>query len=275
MPVNTTDSYQGQECGVSIIDMVAARICKLGLASVEAGGSGSGYASASAYVKNANRICVALSRGRCGIFIFCQAALLISTWSAKRPSRANIAYLLVEDANDPGLVYNNWSTMDSDPRGVVARRVLSSRQAEDKRGKENTAQLKLNGDRLKQRHAARQHGPMLTLAPEPEPAPAPVHKTLSAMTTRPLGPKEIAAKAGQYDIDSPPQIKGGDKEKIAKHFAAGMGDVMSKISSALAEESEDEEDTEIPDASQPQDKGKGKVREEDIEIADAPSAEST
>ena len=53
---------------------------------------------------------------------------------------------------------------------------------------------------------------------------------------------------------------------------------MSKISNTLAEESDsgkDEEDTEIPEASQPQDRGKGKAREEDIEVADAPSAELT
>ena len=119
---------------------------------------------------------------RYSILIFCQVGLLLATLNPKRPTRANIACHLAPDVTDRGPVYNDWSTMDSDPRGVMERRVLSSRQAEDTRGKEKTAQPKLNGDRLKQSHAARQHGPTLTLAPQPEPASAPVHKTFSAIT---------------------------------------------------------------------------------------------
>ena len=216
--VHTTGSFQGQETGVAIVDMVAAskEFDKLKLNSeiVEAGSS---YITISGHVKNANRICVALSRGKYGLFAFCQVALLLATYDSSQSKRANIAYQLASDALGRELVYDDFETLDSHPNALKERASwpLLKKAQEEERAK--SAQLKFIGDKIRQARKARKPEKLQPLqAPStPKPTPTPVHKTMSGMTTRPIGPENIVKPADEYDVANPPTFYTGEEGHVS------------------------------------------------------------
>jgi len=233
----TTDAYQGQEIGVAIVDMVAAsdQFDKLRLLQNGELGGKYHFAAVSAHVKNSNRLCVALSRAKYGQFVFCQLALLFSTFQKGKGKRQNIAYWLAQDAIDRKIVFHDRTHLDTHSAGVQQRLTWDKAKLSQELKQAEQKRLAFIGKRLR-----RQHEVTHTSAPAPAPAPAPIHKTPDGLTTRPIGPAEVTKAADAYD-----RLQGKGPQMVVS--APKQNDFFVSFAEAFAQAADEDEDEEMVD----------------------------
>lgn len=123
--ISKVDSFQGQEIGVIIVDVVAANSNLADAAAEEAeedGNAESEFASAftrlTAHVANPNRICTAITRGQNSVIIVGQLRAMVG--KVTKTTNSAIAELAA-NARERGLVYTDKETLDSHPAAIAER----------------------------------------------------------------------------------------------------------------------------------------------------------
>ena len=154
--ISTVDAYQGQERPIVILDFVVGRLGTNAQEHVSPDeddeddlGENKGFATghdsrarASAYARDAHRLCCALTRAKDCLVVFMQTSLLLATAKSKqRKARAAVSDC-IRDAMERGLVYNDNHHLDSNPEGLQMRAKWSSAQEESELAKLMEAQNK-------------------------------------------------------------------------------------------------------------------------------------
>ena len=194
------DSFQGRESAVVIVDMVAA---KEGLRKareeepdedVEDVGT-EDYIKVGAvtnHVRDPSRLNVALTRGKDGTIVVCQAALLTSTFKAGRTKVTNALSNMIGDAASRKLLVDDHRD-DSHPASVKGRADKSTTKLRMEQEKQQEVDLGFIADGVRRWNAMR-YNPGL-----PEAEPVKYYRTPTGHTTRPIGDPKLAAEADAYD----------------------------------------------------------------------------
>ncbi|KAL8939054.1 MAG: hypothetical protein Q9211_002917 [Gyalolechia sp. 1 TL-2023] len=123
---NTTDSYQGQEADVIIVDFVAASEAALlgqtfHAADTEQAENDDGkYKRVSSFAKDFHRINFAITRAKHGLILIGQEALLARTMDQAKGPLANTMFHMILDLDDRKLVHHS-DLVDSHPDAIAQR----------------------------------------------------------------------------------------------------------------------------------------------------------
>ncbi|KAI4176172.1 MAG: hypothetical protein LQ343_001216 [Gyalolechia ehrenbergii] len=123
----TTESYQGEETDVLIVDFVAANeAAYLGWGFHDAAGDRvedkvGRYPRLSTFARDWHRINVALTRAKHGLFLVAQEALLARTLDKNRGPLFNTVFHMVKDLQERNLVHHS-DVLDSHPDAVAKRK---------------------------------------------------------------------------------------------------------------------------------------------------------
>lgn len=121
--VDTVDAYQGREIRVGIVDIVVA--------TREADNDPGSYiegGSLSDHVKDARRLCSALTRSKDILVVVYQASALTLRSDKKRTRQRATLMKMVADAHKRGLIYNDTTHLDTHPDAIDERRAMTARE---------------------------------------------------------------------------------------------------------------------------------------------------
>lgn len=202
--VSTVDAFHGKESDIVLLDFVAAKDNLLPKTAKDAfreedDDEDQGleehirYDRATAHVKDAHRLCFALTRARWGLFVFCQQALLERSIKMNKTKASNSVAFMINDARERDLIFNDYAHEDTSEDGQAMLLRWNAFKLKQAREKQLADDLDF-ANKVRAEVKRVRNAPMIK-----EKVKYPVYKSGTRRTTRIIGSRVETDPADEFD----------------------------------------------------------------------------